>query len=427
MRASGIFLSGKAFSVRNIAKAARVWYNRNMRKTSVKGAAALLLALVMTLAAFGCGDGVTGRTYNITGYFGTTVTFAVYRAADAESDALAVRDEIESMLAEVSAAADAQTEGSDVARFNAAGAGERVELSVTGYALFSLAMEMYEQTGGLYDPSVGLSVDLWGFTPRFTLPDYAPERAYDRESANVPPADEYVEAFRGLIGFGDVILYEENGKCYAVKPDRTATVAGDDTVYTMNVDLGGIAKGYVADRAAEIAESHGLTESYVSVGRSSLALGDNRESAEGAPREHMWAVSVAHPRTDGATWLRVYAARECVSTSGDYERAYVYDGKRYCHVIDPRTGSPVDSGVASVTLLGRTAAEADALTTALVVMGREAATEYVNARLTDARVAICEDADGLTMYTNMPETDYDLVASDVALGSRAEDGKIIVL
>ena len=406
MRASGIFLSGRAFSARNIAKAARVWYNRNMRKTSVKGTAALLLALVMTLAAFGCGDGVTGRTYNITGYFGTTVTFAVYRAADAESDALAVRDEIESMLAEVSAAADAQTEGSDVARFNAAGAGERVELSVTGYALFSLAMEMYEQTGGLYDPSVGLSVDLWGFTPRFTLPDYAPERAYDRESANVPPADEYVEAFRGLIGFGDVILYEENGKYYAVKPDRTATVAGDDTVYTMNVDLGGIAKGYAADRAAEIAESHGLTESYVSVGRSSLALGDNRESAEGAPREHMWAVSVA---------------------SGDYERAYIYDGKRYCHVIDPRTGRPVDSGVASVTLLGRTAAEADALTTALVVMGREAATEYVNARLTDARVAICEDADGLTMYTNMPETDYDLVASDVALGSRAEDGKIIVL
>lgn len=96
-------------------------------------------------------------------------------------------------------------------------------------------------------------------------------------------------------------------------------------------------------------------------------------------------------------------------------------------MIDPRTGRPVDSGVASVTLLGRTAAEADALTTALVVMGREAATEYVNARLTDARVAICEDADGLTMYTNMPETDYDLVASDVALGSRAEDGKIIVL
>lgn len=387
--------------------------------------AAIMAAL--TVFAFGCG-GVTGKAYDLYGFFGTQSRIALYADfadGDQSANAEAALSEIEAAFAEIDGAIGLSVETSDVARFNGADAGTELEISAITFELLSLAKEMYAYTDGAYNPSVGLLVDLWGFSPRFNEVGYKPVMPYDRADVGTLPDDKYIDAFRSLLNFGDVELRARDGKYYATKPSETAIVEGDDTVYSMKLDLGGIGKGLAADRARDILAARGITEAYASVGTSSLALLSNNADAAGAPEGNMWSVSLAHPR-GGSPYLSVFAKNETGSTSGDYEHFYEIDGVAYCHIIDPATGRPIKSGTATVSLFGRTAADGDALTTALCVMGRDKAIEFIGDKLTDCRVAmVCPDKNGsLGLFTNMDGSGYKLNSDDFPLMSRAENGRI---
>lgn len=374
---------------------------------------AVLAALFIGTCAFmfaGCS--VTAKRFDMMGYFGTYSSVVIGNYGEVSEAADKAAEEIETLLASAEKAISSTVEGSDIARFNEAKAGERMEISRLTYEIMNIAAEMYEITDGYYNPAVGNLVDLWGFTPRFDDPDYTPTEPYDRENASVP-AEEYITAFSSaeITDFGAITLSEKGGKYYIEKPTATVTVVGK--TYSMNIDLGGIGKGYVADLCADIFSEYGLNKSYVSIGTSSLRLGESAETAKGAPEKNMYKVTLNHPRGSGE-YLSVYAKNVAGSTSGDYERYFIQDGIRYSHLIDPFSGRPTDSGFVTGTVFGKSAAEGDALTTALAVKDKKSALTAASGSGYKYALLYAE-GDGYTLYTNMSADKYVLFDDGIAV------------
>ena len=128
--------------------------------------------------------------------------------------------------------------------------------------------------------------------------------------------------------------------------------------FGQSVDLGGIAKGYAADEVRRILLEGGVTDAQINLGGTVSSIGRERK------------IGIQHPdRATGIAMGRITLENGCVVTSGDYERFYEVDGVRYHHIVDPRTGYPAKSSLRSVTLIGDSATELDALSTAAFVLG----------------------------------------------------------
>jgi thiamine biosynthesis lipoprotein len=255
-----------------------------------------------------------------------------------------------------------------VYQFNKAEAGATIEVDKYCYDVLSLAKSVYTLTDGYYNPAVYYSVQAYGFGGSYDIPTNASEL----------PSDELIAKYKELsTHFGDTVLEERDGKYYVTKPSQTFEDGG--VTYSTKIDLGGIGKGYAADKVNELMDSYGIEYGMFNFGSSSMVLKEH-------PTEGVWGLSFTNPRSTYDTYMKVYLNDVTLSTSGDYEQYYEIDGTRYCHVIDPTTGKPVQTGIMTVTIIGGTAAEDDALTTALMAMGKDKAIEFVNTKLTDRYV-----------------------------------------
>jgi thiamine biosynthesis lipoprotein len=163
------------------------------------------------------------------------------------------------------------------------------------------------------------------------------------------PDNESLSACMPRVGFQKVRLDERESSAFLPEPG-------------MRIGLGGIAKGYGVDRAVELLLSRGFGNVVVDGG------GDLR--LEGADIDGPWTINIAHPRQPEHVFETVRVTRGAVVTSGDYLRYFERDGVRYHHIIDPATGRPANRSVA-VTVIARTAMDADALATGLFVLGPE--------------------------------------------------------
>ncbi|MGI6181624.1 MAG: FAD:protein FMN transferase [Agathobaculum sp.] len=193
------------------------------------------------------------------------------------------------------------------------------------------AIEYAELTDGLYDPTVAPLSELWNI---------------GKEEACVPEQAE-IDAALETVGFNNL------------------TQLGEDTFGLLNgaqLDLGGIAKGYAADRCAALLQEAGAS-GLLMLGGNIYAVGTNDGKN--------WVIGIADPANPSDYIATVEVQNLSVVTSGDYERYFEQDGKRYHHIFDPRTGYPADSGLRSVTVIDENSTRADALTTALFVMGLE--------------------------------------------------------
>ncbi|HHT9117714.1 MAG TPA: FAD:protein FMN transferase [Candidatus Hypogeohydataceae bacterium YC38] len=163
------------------------------------------------------------------------------------------------------------------------------------------------------------------------------------------------------------------------------TPGGSRTIFFKNpqtrIDLGGIGKGYAADKAVEILRKKGITSACVNLGGNIYALGS-------PPGRETWRVGVLHPRQKGLLIGYLELRDKGVATSGDYERFFTIEGKRYSHIIDPRTGKPAQ-GVVSVTIVAPNATEADALSTGVFILGVKDGKELLSS---------LKDVDGLIAY-----------------------------
>lgn len=338
-----------------------------------------------------------------TDYFSTFTAIRLQVPAAEQSRAEEACAEIEDVLSRIESAVNLSDADSDIYYFNnTLAAGETMEISEDTYALVVLAKEMYALTDGAYDPSVARLVDLWGFSPRFNEDGYAPSEPYDRADYEEQlPDAAYIEAFRELAAFKEVTAEELDGKYYLTKPQTTVTV--DGATYDVWLDFGGIAKGYAADRAAEILRAYGFSYGYVSVGSSSVYVMQNASAQDGK-----YTVYIRNPRAGesgagGELMASVQVNDSGSSTSGDYERYYVTHNRRYCHIVSAETGEPIDTGVCTAFLAGGSAAKNDALSTALCVMGKELATEFILDEL--------KDRTALLVWENERTGKYEIIAN----------------
>lgn len=229
--------------------------------------------------------------------------------------------------------------------------GKSVTVSDETAALLSQALELCGETGGVLDVTIYPIVKAWGFTTG---------------TYQVPSED----VLAGLVKQVDFTRLTLEG--------NTLTVPEG-----MELVLGAVAKGYAADRVAEVLEARG-------VGCAKLELGGNIHLIGSKPNGLPWNIAVRDPFGEG--YLGVLETEGgAVVTSGGYERYFEQDGVTYWHIIDPSTGWPAHSGLVSVTIVSQSGTLADALSTALFVMGKEKAVAFWRARQDFDFILIGED------------------------------------
>lgn len=250
-------------------------------------------------------------------------------------DADAAAEDVEAMLHHLEARWSVTREDSVTAGLNR---GIRPEMSPQELALLSEVEALYLRTGGAFNPYLGEVSRLWGF--------------YDK-NYRVPDAQE----------------------CYL------AIQAG-------MLDMGAALKGYAGDRAVEILED-------LDVDRAILNLGGNIQTYGHKPGGEPWQIGIADPIRGGTLGIVAVEGTMSIVTSGSYQRYFEQDGVRYHHIMDGATGAPADTGLVSVTVISRSGLTADALSTALFVMGLEEAAAFW--RQSDDFEAVFVLADG-TVY-----------------------------
>jgi FAD:protein FMN transferase len=246
---------------------------------------------------------------------------------------------------------------SEVQRINRAAATTTLRVQADVFAVLQLATRVSRESGGAFDPSVEPLVRLWGFLG-------GPPR--------LPSAVE-IKAAQQLIGWQHIRL---DAALRSVAFDRSS----------LKVDLGGVAKGYAADMSAAILRETGVEDALVNLSGNMVPIGK-------PPGRPSWTVGLRDPDSEFDFFATLGLGHQCIATSGNYEQFVAANGHVYGHILDPRTGWPVQ-GLDAVTVLAPTAAEADAWATALLVMGTDQAKELGSAREDLAIVLVQSASDG---------------------------------
>ncbi|MCB1161324.1 FAD:protein FMN transferase [bacterium] len=312
---------------------------RHCRATAVAALLACLLPVVSARAA----EDVTARFSMRT--MGTTATVTL---AGADSSALApLAARALRTFARVDSLMSNWTTTSDVARLNRALADaepyDALPVGPETSKVLEAALHIAAASGGAFDPTVEPLVRLWGFLGgRPTRPDSAD-----------------IQALLPRVGHR-ALAWDAPRR--VLQPARAG----------LQIDLGGIAKGYAVDCVRDSLQKMGVTDALIDLSGNIAQLG----SPPG--REH-WRLGLRDPANRDATLGTLTLTRAAVATSGDYEQFVAADGRRYGHILDPRSGWPADS-LASVTVVMDSAMDADAWATALCVMGPAAAKKLAAAR-----------------------------------------------
>ena len=361
------------------------------------------------------------KSYSETFYaMGTYATLKVSMKGFSEKKFNALSQKIDEFLTEADNSLSASRIGSCVYNFNMAGAGEMVEIDKTTYDVLSEARTLYDFTGGKFNPAIWHNANAYHLAVRA---DDGEEFNYVKED-NELPDQKYIDEFNKLSEqfYEFTYLDESDGKYYATKPSYLASVKGDSSKYSMRIDLGGIAKGWCVDRVNEMMTKAGVKYGNFNFGMSSIAIKKYAGYADG-----IYVVGGRDPRKDlGNYFFSIKVKDTVLSTSGDYEKYYELDGVRYCHIIDPTTGKPIQTGVASVTVNGKGGAVTDALTDALAAMSKKSAVKFINDNLTDYKVIMLIFEDGVgKVITNCPD-EINITNESYTLANTVEDGKIVL-
>lgn len=297
-----------------------------------------LLALLLVLGLW-YGRRSKAREYTKTEYVLDTTCSVTFYGDDAEAAAKAVFSEIR----RIDDLMSLYKKSSDVAKINSAKAGEAVTVSEDTYKVIETALSIGEMSNGAFDITIAPVTELWNF---------------EAENPVVPQESEIAEA-----------LSRVNYKAIELCKNRTVIKQNDDTM----IDLGGAAKGYAGDCAVKAAEKYNLSGGIIDLGGNILCFGKNPKSENGK-----WTVGIQIPFSPAGTYEKtVEISSGAVVTSGTYQRYFEAGGKKYHHIIDPKTGRPAEQDYDSVTVVSDNSLEADCLATAAYVMGENAGKNLV--------------------------------------------------
>jgi thiamine biosynthesis lipoprotein len=299
-------------------------------------AALVLLGIVAASGLIGCGPAaapepeVTLRGETM----GTTYSVKLARLAPHVS-AAQLQSGIDALLEEINDRMSTYREDSELSRFNRAQTTDWVAVSPGLAAVVAEALAVSELTAGAFDVTVGPLVNLWGFGP---------------DTVDAGPSPERLGSVRQRVGYTKLHV---RASPPALRKERA----------DMYVDLSALAKGYAVDRVAEYVAAAEVTDFLVEIGGEVRGQGRH-------PRGSPWRIGVERPAAGRGAVLAVLEADEvAIATSGDYRNYREVAGRRVSHIVDPGTGRPVDHALASVTVVHGSAMRADALATALMVLG----------------------------------------------------------
>ncbi len=296
----------------------------------------VIIMLIFILIITGCGKRSSEEepsTIKTNFVMGTMVTVTVYgeNRNEVAREVLDELDRIEKLMS-------INLDDSEIIRVNKNAGIKPVKVSDDTYKVVQTACEFAEKTDGLFDPSVGPLVQLWGIGSK---------------NARVPSKEEIAQILP-LINYKNIILNEREKTIYLSKPG-------------MIIDVGGIAKGYAADRGVEIFKQHNVKYGYVNIGGNVIVHGAK-------PDKSLWKIGVQDPRAPkrGDLMGVIEMHDQAIVTSGDYERYYTdKNGKRYHHILNPKTGYPAEAGLISASTIGDNSLRADALSTSVFLLGAE--------------------------------------------------------
>jgi len=277
---------------------------------------------------------VSGKT------MGTTYHIS-YVTANPQHNPEQVKQRVDAVLEQINSQMSTYDPQSELSLFNSRQTTEPVVISRSLETVIRRALEIANETDGVLDVTVGPLVNLWGFGPLAK-----PERK---------PTEAELQAMLDEVGYQHV--HVENHQLRKAKPQ----------IY---IDLSTIAKGYGVDRVAVLLDQMEITNYLVEIGGEMRTRGTK-------PGNQPWRIAIEKPVTSERSVQRVIEPGDAgIATSGDYRNYYEEDGVRYSHIIDPRTGYPIQHNLVSVTVVAPTSMDADAYATALTVMGPERALAF---------------------------------------------------
>lgn len=291
----------------------------------------VLCIALLVLSLYGC---KSKSEYSETKLLMDTV--CTIRAGGNAADA-AVCDAF-SVIQEVADATDYFSESSDVSKINRANAYEKISVGTHTANILEASLHVYEMSDGAFDITVAPLKDLW----RFDL------------GSHEPPTQNEIDSMLQYVGCSGIIFDKEQQTVVKLKSD-------------IKIDLGGAAKGYASDCAANALKSRGVDYALIDLGGNIYAFGENPDNKKG-----VWSIGIQKPfGKNGELLQTVEISDGAVVTAGSYRRFFEWDGKSYHHILDPKTGFPTDSGINGATVICSSGLVGDCLSTACMVLGEE--------------------------------------------------------
>ena len=290
----------------------------------------LLPALALALLLIACSSGqkvLAGNTFGLD----TLVELKIYQYPNKDRDTLI--DDTFDQMDQLENTLSMHVEGSDIDRLNKSAGVAPVTVSDLTYRVLKDSLFFSEKTDGLFDITTGPLIDLWAIDP--------PDGHY--------PSQAELDATLPLIDYHKIQFMDDNQIELADKG--------------MVVNLGAIAKGTIADELKSYLISRGVKSALINLGGNVLALGSKPDGSS-------FVVGIQDPDSPlGNYLLSIKIADESVVSSGDYERFFVYNGKVYHHILNPKTGFPADTNIKQVTIVTANSQKADGLSTSVLLLG----------------------------------------------------------
>lgn len=310
----------------------------------MKNTICFLLWFFLVLAVVSIG---TADELKLSGFTMGTTYHIVIAADNADAAPRDLKEQIDHHLALVNDSMSTFKQDSEISKFNQFDKiNSPFRISVNFLTVMKNAANIYKLSDGAWDGTVKPVIDLWGFG--------------NGKLTDEPPTEEAIRECLKITGFNRIKI-DETGFLTKTNPRVT-------------LDLASIAKGYGVDYIAGILKKNNLHHFIVEIGGEVFCSGKKMDNSK-------WKVGVNTPDVN-ASYNQVYAVLhltdKALATSGDYRNYFKKDGKLYSHVIDPKTGHPVDNGVVSASIASDSCVFSDGLATAVMVMGHEKGLELVN-------------------------------------------------
>ena len=341
------------------------WHARDLRRVWA------LLMLTTVVVVVGCDRGTAPRPLTPSAIrfdgqtMGTTYHVQVAQARLAPEQQKEIHAQIDAALAEVNRQMSTYDPQSEISRFNASRSVEPFPVSLATAQVVAAAMDVYRESNGCFDVTVGPLVELWGFG------------AAGRRHR--PPTDQEIDARRQSVGSDKLRVTLDPPSLQKSVPQT-------------HVDLSAIAKGYGVDVVSQLLRRYSLEHHLVEIGGEIAVRGLS-------PRGDAWRLDIEQPSlTADANQQRhglvLTIQNAALATSGDYRNYFEEGQQRFSHTIDPRTGKPVMHRLASVTIVAPSCMRADALATATLVMGPEKGLEWLESQPDVEGLLLVRDASG---------------------------------